>query len=109
MHYQHVMNPLVCRCWKRLCRDVRWYWGDIPSLREIWGDAAVFVPPDDREVKDATASRSAIANAINTLISDSSLCTALGTKSRTRALELTPQRMVLGYLEAYKDLIAQRQ
>ena len=21
--------------------------GDIPSLREVWGDAAVFVPPDD--------------------------------------------------------------
>jgi glycosyltransferase involved in cell wall biosynthesis len=83
--------------------------GDIPSLREIWGDAAVFVPLDDREVKEATASRSAIANAINTLISDSALCTALATKSRSRALELTPQRMVLGYLEAYKDLIAQRQ
>ncbi len=27
MRYPHVMNLLVCRCWKRLCRDARWYWG----------------------------------------------------------------------------------
>jgi len=82
--------------------------GDIASLREIWGDAAVFVPPDDGNAKDATASRSAIAHAINTLIKDSPLRTALAAKARTRALKFTPQRMVAGYLEAYQDLIAQR-
>lgn len=73
--------------------------GDIASFREIWGDAAVFVPPDDGD---------AIAHAINTLINDSSLRTALATKARTRALKFTPQRMVSGYLEAYQDLINQR-
>jgi len=73
--------------------------GDIASLREIWGDAAMFVPPDDGN---------AIAYAINTLIKDSSLRTAFAAKARTRALEFTPQRMVAGYLEAYQDLIAQR-
>ena len=30
--------------------------GDIPSLREVWGDAAIFVDPDDH---DALAARSA--------------------------------------------------
>jgi glycosyltransferase involved in cell wall biosynthesis len=73
--------------------------GDIASLREIWGDAAVFVPPDDGD---------AITYAINTLISDSSVRTAFAAKARTRALEFTPQRMVAGYLEAYQDLIAQQ-
>lgn len=73
--------------------------GDIASLREIWGDSAMFVPPDDGN---------AIAYAINTLIKDSSLRTAFAAKVRTRALEFTPQRMVAGYLEAYQDLIAQR-
>ncbi len=73
--------------------------GDIASLREIWWDAAVFVPPDDGN---------ATAHAINTLINDSSLRTALAAKARTRALKFTPQRMVAGYLEAYQDLIAQR-
>jgi glycosyltransferase involved in cell wall biosynthesis len=73
--------------------------GDIPSLREIWRDAAVFVPPDQKN---------AIAHAINTLIRDCSVRTAFATKARTRALEFTPQRMVTGYLEAYQDLIEQR-
>ncbi len=76
--------------------------GDIASLSEIWGDAAVFVPPDDGNAKEA------IAHAINTLINDSSVRTAFAAKARTRALEFTPQRMVAGYLEAYQDLIAQR-
>ena len=73
--------------------------GDIASLREIWWDAAVFVPPDDGN---------ATVHAINTLINDSSVRTALAAKARTRALKFTPQQMVAGYLEAYQDLIAQR-
>ena len=73
--------------------------GDIASLREIWGDVAVFLPPDDGN---------ATAHAINTLINDSALRTALAAKARTRALKFTPQKMVAGYLEAYQDLIAQQ-
>ena len=73
--------------------------GDIATLREIWWDAAVFVPPDDGN---------ATAHAINTLINDSALRTALATRAYTRALEFTSQQMVAGYLEAYQDLIAQR-
>jgi glycosyltransferase involved in cell wall biosynthesis len=70
--------------------------GDIASLREIWEDAAVFVPPDDKE---------AIASVLNTLISDFSLRTALASRAYTRALEFTSRRMVAGYLQAYQDLI----
>lgn len=80
--------------------------GDIPSLREIWGnsksplgiggDSAVFVPPDDRD---------AIASALNTLIGDPTLRAALALEARKRALEFTAQRMAGGYLAAYQDLI----
>ncbi len=73
--------------------------GDIPSLREIWEDAAVFVPPDDKN---------AIASAINTFIRDASLLTVFAAKALNRALEFTPQRMVSGYLDAYQDLIGQQ-
>jgi glycosyltransferase involved in cell wall biosynthesis len=73
--------------------------GDIPSLREIWGEAAVFVPPDDGEV---------IAAAINTLITDATRRCQLAKMARDRALEFTPQRMAAGYLKAYQDLIHQR-
>jgi glycogen(starch) synthase len=69
--------------------------GDIPSLREIWGEAALFVPPDDRE---------ALFSAIDSLMGDSSLRTSFAKSARTRALEFTPERMVLSYLDAYQDL-----
>jgi glycosyltransferase involved in cell wall biosynthesis len=73
--------------------------GDIPSLREIWGEAAVFVPPDDGE---------AVAVAINALITNSTRRCQLAKMARDRAVEFTPQRMASGYLKAYQDLIHQR-
>lgn len=73
--------------------------GDIPSLREIWGEAAVFVPPDDGE---------AVAGAINALITDSVRRCQLAKMASDRAVEFTPQRMAVGYLKAYQDLIHQR-
>ena len=70
--------------------------GDIPSLREIWGDAAVFVSPDDPE---------ALAAAINALITGESRRRQLAKMARDRALEFTPQRMANSYLEAYQEVI----
>lgn len=70
--------------------------GDIASLREIWGDAAVFVPPDDKD---------AIAYAINSLIADSRRREFLADKARDRALKFTSQRMALAYLQVYQDLV----
>ena len=74
--------------------------GDIPSLREIWGDAAVFVPPDERD---------AIASAINALIADSPRRSQLATRARTRALEYTSEVMASRYLTAYQELIHKRE
>jgi glycogen(starch) synthase len=60
--------------------------GDIPSLREIWRHRAVFVAPDDPDRRSSLAAG-----------------------SRARALQLTPDRMLDGYLAAYGDVLAQRQ
>jgi glycogen synthase len=67
--------------------------GDIPSLREIWGDAAIFVSPDD-----ATG----FARALNNLIADPELRQTLSGRARARALQFSPQRMGEEYLDAYR-------
>src|SRR5882724_661377 len=73
--------------------------GDIASLREIWRNRAVFVAPDDPE---------ALHNALLTLIANPDRRNALAAGARARALELTPARMLEGYLEAYGELLSSR-
>jgi glycosyltransferase involved in cell wall biosynthesis len=66
--------------------------GDIPSLREIWGDAALFVSPSDPE---------SLANAINSLIAKPTIRDDFGRLARERALIFTTDRMMQGYLNVY--------
>ena len=73
--------------------------GDIPSLREVWEDAAFYVPPDDRAALEA---------AIRSLIGDPSARAARAMAARGRALEFTPERMAQQYIEAYAGLVGQR-
>jgi glycosyltransferase involved in cell wall biosynthesis len=73
--------------------------GDIRSLREIWGDAALYVPPDNRR---------ALVAAIEGLIRDAEYRQELATRAQSRARELTPRRMADGYYGAYRDLIRAR-
>jgi glycogen synthase len=73
--------------------------GDIPTLREVWGDAAVFVPPDDHQ---------ALADAINGLIADERWRSRLVAKASNRAQTLNARRMAQGYLRAYGELLGQR-
>jgi glycogen(starch) synthase len=73
--------------------------GDIPSLREIWRNRAVFVPPDDHEALE----RETLA-----LIGAPERRQSLAAGARSRALELTPERMVAGYLAAYGEVLASR-
>lgn len=69
--------------------------GDIPSLREVWGDAALFVPPADAE---------ALRRALSRLIADDALRDDLARRARARALGYGPSRMARGYLERYSSL-----
>jgi len=73
--------------------------GDIPSLREVWGEAALFVPPDDEN---------ALCRVIEELIADPDWRAAYSARARRRALEFTPGRMAEVYLAAYADLMAAR-
>jgi glycogen(starch) synthase len=66
---------------------------DIPSLREVWGDAAVFVPPQDDD---------AWAEALNTLARDHGRRAALAVSARRRARSFTPERMARAYRTTYE-------
>ncbi len=71
--------------------------GDILSLREIWGEAAVFVPPGDPV---------AIRDAIRALIGNPSYRKTMAERVRARALEFSPERMAEGYIAVYRYLMA---
>jgi glycogen(starch) synthase len=72
--------------------------GDIPSLREVWGDAATFVAPDDDD---------ALTGALEALIADARLRTAMAERAEARAQEYTPERMAAGTLAAYTQVLTQ--
>lgn len=71
--------------------------GDIPSLRELWADAALFVSPDDHEGLEV---------ALKTLIVDEAKLRRLAERARSRALRLEPERMLNAYLRAYEAAAA---
>jgi glycosyltransferase involved in cell wall biosynthesis len=71
--------------------------GDIESLREVWGDAARFVPPDDHD---------ALRRALQSLISRPAERAEMAARARARALTYTPERMSEAYLEVYGMLSA---
>jgi len=74
--------------------------GDIPSLREIWRNRAVFVPPDDP---------AALQREILSLIEQPDRRHSLAAGAHQRALEYTPERMVDAYLEAYAHVLVGRE
>ena len=63
--------------------------GDIPSLREVWGDAATYAGDDD-----------ALVAGIRDALDDPSR----GQAARERALTYSPARTACGYLEQYAAL-----
>jgi len=71
--------------------------GDIPSLREFWEGAACFVQPADVE---------SLKSALQGLIADPQARRALGEKARAKALTLTSEQTVEGYVSAYSDLLS---
>ena len=66
--------------------------GDIPSLREIWLDAATFVAPDDGD---------GLRSVLRRLMEDSIRCEEMSSRALDRARQFTQTRMVTGYLAAY--------
>lgn len=68
---------------------------DLPSLREIWGDAALFVPPGNA---------AAIATAVNGLIEDPLLLDRMAEAALRRARTMTARRMAQAYAGVYREL-----
>jgi glycosyltransferase involved in cell wall biosynthesis len=71
--------------------------GDIPSLREIWQDAATFVPPDDP---------SSVEAGLCHLIADPLHRARMAQLAYCRAREFSQSRMVDGYLSLYQSALA---
>ncbi len=70
--------------------------GDIASLREVWGDAALFVPPHDTD---------ALARALNRLIINPALRREMAERAYIHAQQYTLQAMTNAYLECYAALL----
>jgi glycosyltransferase involved in cell wall biosynthesis len=73
--------------------------GDIPSLREVWGDAAVYVAPDDPR---------ALAEAIEQLASDRAARARRAAAASERARWYSAERMARGTMRLYSGLLATR-
>jgi glycogen synthase len=73
--------------------------GDIPSLRENWQDAAVFVPAENPDQLRET---------LEELIADEPRRQEFGRRAYERASNFTSDRMVRNYLDAYSDLLRAR-
>jgi glycogen synthase len=70
--------------------------GDISSLREVWGPAALYVAPDDHDALHAC---------LSSLIDDAGLRERQAAAALARARHFTPERMVDGYLAAYRSAL----
>ena len=71
--------------------------GDIPSLRELWSDAAIFVDPRDPE---------ALGEALTGLAGDRWLRTALADRAQRRAASYSIERAAHAYHRLYENLTA---
>ncbi len=71
--------------------------GDIPTLREVWGDAAVYVSPGDID---------ALRERLTWLAHDATARVALGVRARERAGCFGVDAMTRRYLEIYRDVLA---
>src|SRR4051812_30788746 len=70
--------------------------GDIPSLREVWGEAAVFVSPEHPDE---------LAEALKALMARPQRLAEFAAKARRAASRYTPDRMASEYVAAYRQVL----
>ena len=73
--------------------------GDIPTLREIWGEAAIFIDTNDAP---------ALAAVINDLSAQPALCKEWGEKAKARAEAFSIEAMVHKYWQLYHTIIKEK-
>jgi glycosyltransferase involved in cell wall biosynthesis len=74
--------------------------GDIPPLRELWEDSALYVPPEDTR---------ALAAALDELIEDPGRAAALGAHAQQHSRRYTVAAMADRYLALYHELCVRRE
>lgn len=73
---------------------------DIPSFREVWGDAALYFQ---------TNNAASLSDALRRLSADRALCRGYAERAYTRARErFTTKRMIDDYLQIYRSLVPAR-
>ena len=95
-----VTSRSAWRCWRRRWRAARSSSSDIPTFRELWDGAAMFVDPGD-----ATGFADDSGDAL------SAMCRSRlmhGDLARRRAARFTPRRMADGMDRLYARLLDQR-
>mgnify|MGYP001488288543 CR=1 FL=1 len=73
--------------------------GDIPSLREVWGDSALYVRPDDED---------GLVETITKLATDAERRIELATAANLRAQLYTPERNARAMRDVYEAIIHAR-
>lgn len=69
--------------------------GDVASLREIWGTAACYVPPDDPQ---------ALRDTLRQLLGDESFRTRMAARAMALARRMTPRKLARRYEDLYRQL-----
>jgi glycosyltransferase involved in cell wall biosynthesis len=72
--------------------------GDTPSLREIWGRNAIFVPPDDHET---------LVLVLNALATDSTLREKMAARAARRGGLFDAYTMAQSYQQLYRHMLGQ--
>lgn len=70
--------------------------GDIPSMHEIWADAAIYVNPDDE---------THIAFEVNRIMKDNAFRMEMGDRAQARAMRYTLDNMLNDYVSLYQQVL----
>jgi glycosyltransferase involved in cell wall biosynthesis len=84
-----ALEAALCKCALVL--------GDIPSLREVWDDAALFVTPDDH---------GALRTTLQQLVEQPALCREMGARACARAERYDADSMAESYVTVYRSLLS---
>jgi glycogen(starch) synthase len=86
-----ILEAALCSCALVL--------GDIPTLRELWNGAAIFIDPEDA---------CNLRTVLQALSVDRVRSAELGRKARARAADYSTARIATGYNDVYRTLAASR-
>jgi glycosyltransferase involved in cell wall biosynthesis len=91
-----LYEPFGLSALEAACKGCALVLGDIDTLREVWGEDALYVPPRRPDK---------LVAALNRLAADPELCSAYGLRAARRAGRYALEAMGAGYLRLYHQLL----